>query len=403
MDKKERILFFLDKAIGWALVIIILTIPFPKHIQTIETLCFSVIIAAFITKLILRCSLKGMKIDLPICIFTVFIVISIFFSVDYLYSLHEFRKYWLRPVILAYGIVNFAVNEKNIGYLIWAIVISSVAPIAFGIIQYFTEGIQLKSMFGASTEFGQYLDYIIPFIFAMLLWSKEKIFRIILSLVFIGAVFCLIFTCSRASWIAVFIAILFLCFQKNKKFVLIPITLMFIFIIFSPPILKNKIISVTRSGSYSRRIHLWGNALQQVGKKPLTGHGWGYKNFHNLYPSFLSPKLKSLAVENPEWFDIYHAHNYPIEIAFETGILGMAVFLWLWVTVMVLTWKTFTRLEALFLKSIAGGLFASFIACSIHWLVEVPDSKQLIMTLWAFIGIAMAIFNLTREKWKKDL
>ena len=207
MDKKEKILSLLDKVIGWALVVIILTIPFPRYIQTIETLCFTVIIASFITKLILRYPLKGIKIDLHVFIFTILIIISIFFSVDYLYSLHEFRKYWLRPVLLSYAIVNFAANEKNIGYLVCAVVISSIAPIAFGVMQYFTGTIRLKSMFGAPTEFGQYLDYIIPLMVSLILWNKEKISRVLLSIILIGAFFCLIFTYSRASWVAVFVAV----------------------------------------------------------------------------------------------------------------------------------------------------------------------------------------------------
>ncbi len=145
------------------------------------------------------------------------------------------------------------------------------------------------------------------------------------------------------------------------------------------------------------------NTIDQIKKKPFTGYGWGYKNFHNLYPSFVSPELKTLAIKDPEWLNRYHAHNYPLEIAFETGILAAVVFIWLWVTIMVLTWKSFVKLKEPFLKSIAGGIFSAFIACSIHWFVEIPDAKQLIMILWTFIGIAMAIVNITEEKWQKKI
>ncbi len=140
--------------------------------------------------------------------------------------------------------MNFAVNKRNISYLVWAVIISSLAPIAFGIIQYFTEGIRLKSMFGAATEFGQYLDYIIPFMFAMVLWNRGKVFRILLSLILLGAFFCLAFTYSRASWVAISIAIIFLCFRKNKKLVLIPMALIFLFLIFSPHEIRDRIISI---------------------------------------------------------------------------------------------------------------------------------------------------------------
>jgi len=401
-EKKEQILSLLDQIIGVFLVILILTIPFPKHVQTTETFCFFIIILAFFVKSVLHSPIEATRINLPILIFTIFIIVSILFSVDYSYSLHEFRKYWLKPVLLSYFIVNFAVNKKNINYVIWAVLISFLAPIILGINQYFTQGVRLKSMFGAPTEFAQYLDYVIPFTFAVVLYNIPKIFRILTGLILAGAFFCLIFTYTRASWVAVSIAMIFFCFVRNKKFVLILIPLILIFIVFSPHSVKNRAISITSKENYLHRIYLIENTIDQVKRKPFTGYGWGYHNFHDLYVSFISPELKALGTESSkEWLDIYHAHNYPIEIAFETGILGLVAFLWLWITIMVLTWKNFLKLKDIFLKNVMLGIFAAFIACSIHWLVEIPDAKQLVMLLWTFVGLSMAIINISGEKWEK--
>ncbi len=413
IEKKEKFLSVLNQIIGIFLVIVIFTFPFPKYKQTIETICFFIIILAFIAKWALskikdidkhgnktqRVSLNGItgtRIDLPILIFTIFIIISIFFSVDYRHSLHAFKGYWLIPILLFYIIVNFAVNKKIITYIIWAVILSSLAPIILGLFEYFTGAIRIKSLFGAPTEFGQYLDYILPLMFAMVLWSEAKISKILLSFIFVGALFCLVFTYTRASWISVLIAMFLLCFIKNKKVILIPIVLVSLLLIFSSHGVKDRVISMTDKEHYLNRIYLFESAIDQIKKKPLTGYGWGYKNFYKLYPSFISPELKSIG-----WTQMYHAHNYPLQIAFETGILGLIVFLWMWITIIILTWKNFTRLNEPFLKSIAIGIFAVFIACSIHWLVEIPDAKQLIMMLWTFIGITMAIVNITEGKWEK--
>lgn len=412
-EKKEKVLSILDKIIGIFLVIVIFTFPFPKYKQTIETICFFLITLAFIAKWALSkikdidehgnkiqnissSQITGTRIDLPILIFTIFIIISIFFSVDYRHSLHAFKGYWLIPILLFYIIVNFAVNKKIITYIIWAVILSSLAPIIFGLLEYFTGVIRIKSLFGAPTEFGQYLDYILPLMFAMVLWSEAKISKILLSFIFVGALSCLVFTYTRASWISILIAMFLLCFIKNKKVILIPIVLVFLLLIFSSRGVKDRVISMTDKEHYLNRTYLFGSTIEQIKKKPLTGYGWGYKNFYKLYPSFVSPELKSIG-----WTQMYHAHNYPLQIAFETGILGLMVFLWMWITTIILTWKSFIRLKEPFLKSIAIGIFAAFIACSIHWLVEIPDAKQLIMMLWTLIAVAMAIVNITEEKWEK--
>ncbi len=402
-EKKEKILSLLEQIIGIFLAVIILTIPFPKHIQTTETFCFFIIILAFFMKSVLHSPIEGTRINLPILVFTIFIIVSIFFSVDYSYSLHEFRKYWLKPILLSYFIVNFAVNKRNISYIVWIVLISFLAPIILGMIQYFTKDIiELKSMFGASTEFAQYLDYVIPFTFAVVLYNSPKIPRILPGLILAGAFFCLIFTYTRASWISVLIAVFFLCFIKNKKAVLIVIVLVFLLLVLSPYRVKNRIISIGDKEDYLHRIYLMENTIDQVKKRPFTGYGWGYHNFHNLYPSFISPELKALGMEKSKgWLDLYHAHNYPVEIAFETGLLGLVVFLWLWITIMALTWKNFLKLKDAFLKNVMLGIFTAFIACSIHWLVEIPDAKQLVMLLWTFVGLSMAIINITEKKWEK--
>ncbi|MDD5454426.1 MAG: O-antigen ligase family protein [Candidatus Ratteibacteria bacterium] len=412
--KKEKTLSVLDRIIGIFLTIIIFTIPFPKHIQTTETISFVCIILAFAAKLVLsgnRTASKnenelmpekiiGTRIDLQILIFTIFVVISIFFSVNYPYSLHAFKEYWLKPLLLLYIIVNFAIDEKRISYLVWALIVISSVPVVLGIIQYFTEGIRLKSLFGAATEFGQYLDYIIPLIFAIVIWDGTKNTKISLGFILVAAFFCLIFTYTRASWISVFIAVMFLCFLKNKKLILIPIILILFFVMVSPHKIIDRIVRATDEKTYLKRVYLWESSINQIIKKPFTGYGWGYKNFYELYPSFVSPKLKNLRIND---MHRYHTHNYLLQIGFETGIMGSIVFLWLWLTIMVLTWKNFVKLKTPFLKSVMGGIFASFIACSIHWIVEVPDAKQLIMMLWTFIGIAMGIVNITEGKWQKNL
>ena len=405
IERKTRVLTILDRSVEIALLIIIFTIPFPHHIQTVETLCFIVMFFCWVGKLFLDRELKGTNIDFILFLFIILIAISIFFSIDSFYSLNYFRKFWVKPLFIFYTIVNFINDKRKVYYLTGVVVLSSLGPVIAGIKEFLLNhvalSVGLQSFYTVRTIFARYLDIIIPLIIAIILWNRGKVLRFALGLILISMLFCLAFTYTRTSWVGTFIATCFLCFKKDKRLTLVPLILLGFFLIFSPPTLKKRAYSLlnvnqlfTEKGidSFtSERFYIWKATVNKIKERPLVGYGLGPKTFRKLYPSF------HFEGTDP---GMSHVHNYPLEIAFESGILASLIFLWLWITIMVRTWKTFIKLKEPLLKSITIGIFASLITCSIEWLMGIPHIKTVTMSLWTFIGIAMTIEANILEKSK---
>lgn len=405
---RDKSLIILDRFIEIFLLILIFTIPFPRHKQTIETACFFFIILLWIIKSFLQPEAMRMKrssIDLPILVFTFFIVLSIFFAYNPTYSLEAFRKFWIKPLLLFYIIVNFVDNGEKLRHLIFVLILSFLAPLIMGMIEFsmHSPSSRIVSFFPSPNQYGEYLVNIILLLLGIILWDEKKILRIILSLVIGISLFCLVFTYSRANWICIFVAIVFLCFLKNKKTGLLSIGIMILFLIFSPAPVKEKARSIFNMENLSadsvvviaKRPHIWKATLTQIKKSPFIGLGFGHKNFKAFYP-----KLEKENVIQKDYIHV-HAHNYYLEIAIELGIIALLVFLWLWIIIIMRSWKNFIFSENPFVKGVSAGILACFISKSIYWLAEVPHDGQIILTLWAFIGITMAIFNITEEKWKR--
>ena len=399
MNKNQKIVPILSPIIEIFLIILIFTIPFPSHKQSIETICFVFIVLLFIAKLTLdreKRHIKGSSIDLPILIFTGLVILSIFFSINPSYSLSVFEKYWLKPISLFYIIVNFADKQKKFRNLTWTIFLSLLILMIIGILKFpFSEYLlgnkRLDSLITGSSEFAEYLEMFVPVLLAFMLWSRKNYLKIGAGVFLLINLFCLIFTYSRGSWIAIFPVSSFLFFRKDKRLLLLPVLLVIILFVVSPPALKQRIFSVVnieKIPSTDNRIQIWGETIGEMKKKPLTGFGWGWKNYRQLSPQFRSTKMG------------WHAHNYFLEIAFESGIPASCVFLWLWITIMIKSWKIYIKVGDYFLKTLTIGIWGAFLVKFIHWFVDVPISIEIILTMWVLVGVVMAIEANMLEKCK---
>ncbi len=399
MNKSQKIVPILSQIIEILLIILIFTIPFPSHRQGIETICFVFIVLLFIAKLTLdrrKRYIKKSSIDLPILIFTGLVILSIFFSINLLHSLSAFKEYWLKPIFLFYIMVNFADKQKKFRNLTLAIFISLLISMIIGILKFpFSEYLlgnkRLDSLITGPNEFAEYLEMFVPILLAFMLWSRKNYLKIGAGVFLLINIFCLLFTYSRGSWIAIFPVSSFLFFKKDKRLILLPILLVIIFFVVSTPALKQRIfsaINIEKIPSTDNRIRIWRETIGEIKKRPLTGFGWGWKNYRQLAPQFRSEKMG------------WHAHNYFLEIAFESGIPASCVFLWLWITIMIKSWRIYAKVKDDFLKTLTIGIWGAFLVKFIHWFVDVPISIEIILTMWALVGIVMAIEANMLEKCK---
>jgi putative inorganic carbon (HCO3(-)) transporter len=83
------------------------------------------------------------------------------------------------------------------------------------------------------------------------------------------------------------------------------------------------------------RLNVWMSVLKMIQKKPILGYGPGNRVFNQIYPYYQRPGYSALG-----------AYSVPLEITFETGIVGLACYIWLVATVVRQGWQSFNHLRA---------------------------------------------------------
>jgi putative inorganic carbon (HCO3(-)) transporter len=128
----------------------------------------------------------------------------------------------------------------------------------------------------------------------------------------------------------------------------------------------------------------WTGAFKMIQDHPLTGVGYSWKNFKDLYPSYALPE----EIENK-----VHAHNDWIEYAVEIGVLGalgLAVFQIGLLGASVRVWRrtrdpTLPFLVGLQLTILVAGM------------VDFYQRQTLGLIIWAVFGICVAWLGLIRD------
>ena len=178
-------------------------------------------------------------------------------------------------------------------------------------------------------------------------WLLKKAYNYISSAIII---LCLIFTYSRSAWLACIlglIALLILKFKENKKVLItIVIILLVAGALLYQPVLDRIKSSTGDDLSIVSRLEAWKSSWLMFKDYPLTG--MGLNTFFINYSSYKTPGAPFLMAD---------AHNTFINLAVETGILGLASFFW----ILVLCFKTCFKKSG-FCLALGVAVFALLIA-----------------------------------------
>jgi putative inorganic carbon (hco3(-)) transporter len=94
------------------------------------------------------------------------------------------------------------------------------------------------------------------------------------------------------------------------------------------------IFSGRNDSSNSFRLNVWMSVLEMIKKKPILGIGPGNKAFNLVYPIYQRPGYSALGT-----------YSVPLEIAVETGIIGLVCYTWFVVVAVQQAWKNLNRLR----------------------------------------------------------
>ncbi len=132
-------------------------------------------------------------------------------------------------------------------------------------------------------------------------------------------------------------------------------------------------------GTLSFRAENWRNLSKLIVKKPVFGYGYGKRNYQTIYHRRFP--------RSPIPYE--HAHSVLFQTAFETGIVGLAAMLWVWLATVVRLLQSYRASRDLSGK-LCATLLVSFLGISIYCLAEVPDGFLRSLS-WLLVAMAGAL------------
>lgn len=169
---------------------------------------------------------------------------------------------------------------------------------------------------------------------AMLVWQRWLPKALALTM-FLVNTYCLIVTWSRGGWIGT--VVMFFIFgvllvywwsvhlpQQWRRWA-IPgvlggsVLLLLLAVLLVEP-LRDRFLSIfvgRKDSSNNFRINVWSSVVRMIRDRPILGIGPGNTAFNKIYPPYAQARFTALS-----------AYSIPLEIAVETGIIGLSCFLW---------------------------------------------------------------------------
>jgi len=397
----------IDNAIRLCLLFLIAFLPFSK--SAIE-IFFFIIFFLWVAKHIVIKSVKiePTPINIPIVLFIVAAIISVFRSMYFKESLYAFFSKFMEGIVLYTITAEVVKKKKHLLAILALLFIATVVTSFDGIIQYYFTKLDLfrqRSMppvrIGATAAFnhpndlGGYLIFPILLVSSMVLnalKSLKDIYKDKTSLVksiglvalFLLFIFVMFLTKSRAAWTGLIFGFLLLTyfFSRKKTFFGIVLLICLVIVLCSVFLPEGalrvlRLESINVGGSISDRTENWNDTIYMIKKRPVFG--WGLNTYMRVFQNYRSD-LKSLPT---------YAHNCYLQMAQEMGLFGVLVFLWVIFSYFRTIIQTVKRKpeSAIYYIGISSGMLGflihSFFDTNLY-------SLQLNVLFWFMLALSMA-------------
>ncbi len=357
----------MSKTIRYLLYVLIFFQPF-NHFNSFREISFYGLLLLFLIRII-RHEIKIDMLKDPSVIAMILIIgWSLIVSVAGPFpmeSLNAVRKNLLKHVVIFLIIISEFKDYRDLKPILFTVVFSfSVVTFASVIENAVNDWDTFLSMAPSvswrSTSnyfFANYSDnatFYLPFIAGWLVSAKEVSWGKwvgILTLIF-GAYLVYIYN-ARTQLLAVVVAI-FISFLLTKRYKVVAVfalagmlCLSLIFTTKNEEISRYKTLlnpeTYTTDEGLTNRLGLWQVVIEFIEERPISGYGYGWKKLAWLVQEKDSDEYWKGKL--PSAYDYYVAdaklmygkvnpHNLALQIAFEIGLVGLAVFVWLWITIL---------------------------------------------------------------------
>ena len=226
--------------------------------------------------------------------------------------------------------------------------------------------------------------------------------KLLAATIFVVNSTCLFYTYSRGGWlgfaVCIFTFAILLGFWYSDKLpspwrkLAIPVILggtgfLFLAAVLGVPSLRDRFLSMfmgRQDSSNNFRLNVWSSVINMIQDRPVLGIGPGNSAFNAVYPLYQRTRFTALS-----------AYSILLEIAVETGFIGLSCFLWF----LVITWNQAAQRLSQFRSSLNSngfwlmGAIAGTTGMLAHGLVDtVWYRPQVILLWWLLVAIITSYY-----------
>lgn len=238
---------------------------------------------------------------------------------------------------------------------------------------------------------GVYLSALVPLIIGLALFYYKGIKKFIFGLICAVGAIGIATTLSRGTGLGLYLSTLFLSFMKKSKII---IAVLLAVILIFPFVMPGKIKQWAKDVNYNfivfmcnpDRVYIYKTSINMIKAHPFLGVG--VNTFSKNYGKYkIGPEEKGW-----ESGETKYAHNNFLHLGGETGLLGLAAFLWFLFIIFKQGFLLFRKLSDEYLKAVAVSLLACFIGFLVNGLTETSlYYPRVVMIFWYLIGISLAL------------
>ncbi|PSB35053.1 IctB family putative bicarbonate transporter [Chlorogloea sp. CCALA 695] len=237
---------------------------------------------------------------------------------------------------------------------------------------------------------GYLLPALILSFVAIFAWQRWTAKALALTMFLVNAA-CLAFTGSRGGWIATVVAMVAVVFLLRqwwaqylpsfwRKWAIAifigSLAILLLAAIVLSESLRDRLLTIFAGrgdSSNNFRQNVWAAVIEMIRDRPFLGIGPGNNAFNKIYPLYQRPRFTALS-----------AYSVLLEIAVETGFVGLACFLWLLVVTLNQGWVQLMKLRET--RSREGfwliGATAVIVGMLAHGAVDTVWYRPEINTVW---------------------
>jgi O-antigen ligase len=396
---KKKIIGWCDKIIEFYLYILIFSLPFSKAMIEISA---SFIILAWIVKKIFDWRLVYTYLNIPIATYIFATFLSVIVSSNFSLSLSNFGSKTMEYILIFFITCEFISDRRKLTNITLVILVSAFMIGVDCIFQYIfgfdilrfrhLEAGRITGSFQMPGDLAGYLGPVLCLSLSLSFLKLRKRIKYFLRIESIILLSLLVISLVRGAWIGFILAVFFLGILENKKILYVTVIFLLISVIMMSHLIETpnnilehlkSIFMFSDSSSLDRKA-IWHVAMRMMKDRPLFGQG-------------LSTFMGNFSKYGQDYYYLKHgiipyAHNCYLQIAVETGIVGLVSFVFLIGTFFIHTIIFLKKIKDRFYHSALTGISAGIIVTLTHSFVDTNlYSLQLSVLFWFMLGVNAAL------------